>query len=145
MAIKITGLDELAKDLNDTTKGYKRDITVFLREEGKKLNKKIKNNAKSKINKKTGNFLAGIKTQKPYEYYKSEGKNTKDSVKVYGKIPPARHTHLIEQGHKKVLWGNRTEEFVKGFYIYEEAGEEYDNTFGRNAEEFINKCLSRLI
>lgn len=144
MSIKVTGINEVTSAFDGAVKGYKSQVTGFLRSEGNKQKTRIKQKARSRIKKKTGNYLKGITVQKPYEYYKSEGKNTKDSVKVYGKRPPAFHTHLIEDGHEKWLWGNRTADRVRAFYIYRDGADEYEEEFERNAEAFVNKIISNL-
>lgn len=144
MSIKVTGIDEVIFSFERIIKGYPGESAKFLRREGKKLSTRIKKKSKSKINRVTGNYEEGITVQKPYKYYKSEGGKSKDSVKVYGKRPPAYHTHLIEYGHKKVLWGNRTAERVRAFYVYSEAKNEYKSTFENNCEAFINNLISSL-
>lgn len=144
MSIKVTGITEVTMAFEGAVKGYKGEVTKFLNQEGNKLNRKIKEKAKSRIKRKTGNYLKGVTKQKPYTYYKSEGTGAKDSVKVYGKRPPAYHTHLIEEGHEKWLWGNRTADRVRAFYIYRDGGDEYEEEFERNAEAFVNRIISKL-
>ncbi len=145
MGIRVEGVDSLVSIMENTVKNYNRESGSFLGKEGTKLKRVVTKIAKSRIKKKTGNYLKGISKQKPYTYYKSKGRKSKDSVKVYGKRPPAYHTHLIEDGHRKVLWGRRTEEWVKAFYIYRDAEKEYASTFEQNCDDFVEKCLNKLL
>lgn len=144
MSIKVTGITEVTMAFEGAVKGYKGQVTSFLRSEGNKLKGRIKDKARSRIKTKTGNYLNGVTAQKPYEYFKSKGTGANDSVKVYGKRPPAYHTHLIEEGHEKWLWGNRTADRVRAFYIYRDSAKEYEEEFERNAEAFVNKIISNL-
>ncbi len=144
MSIKVTGIDEVISGFEGVVKNYPTKVNSFLRSEGNKLKTRVKNKSISKINKVTGNYEKGITVQKPYKYYKENDGKAKDSVKVYGKRPPAYHTHLIEEGHNKVLWGNRTAERVRAFYVYSEAKNEYKSTFENNCEAFINNLISSL-
>lgn len=159
--LEVDGLDDTINGLLGTVKTYNKEATKFLRAEGKKLKTRVKRQAgKSGLKEKTGNYINSITAQKPYRYYKSTG-TSNDSVKVYAKHSTRRgnnhsivdksegkysygggnHAHLIEKGHKKVLWGNRTAERVRAFYIYRDARNEYEAVFERNCETFINKVV----
>lgn len=145
MSVKVTGIDGVINGLEGLVKGYNKESSKFLKSEGNKLKTRVKRTSKARIKKLTGNYEKGITVQKPYKYYKSQGGKAKDSVKVYGKYSKnkggANHTHLIEDGHEKVLWGNRTAERVRAFYIYRDARNEYEAAFERNCETFINKVI----
>lgn len=153
MGIKVTGADEVIKAFDNVRMGYERDVSVFLANEGKKLKNKIQKTADKLIDTKhTGNYRNAVTTQRVYKYYKSLGGKAKDSVKAYGKrgIKPEYnkkgertnggfHTHLIEDGHEKVLWGTRTGKRVKAFEVYSDASKEYESKYEKNAEKFIDK------
>ncbi len=146
MAITVKGLDEVIGAFEGTIKGYPKMTSEFLNKEGRKLKKVIERKKEENgVGTITGNYREGIKKGKPYQYYKSNGSKTKDSVKVYGKRPPAYHTHLIEKGHQKVLWGYRTAERVKAFYVYSDAEKEFKPSFEDNCEEFVNNALTKLL
>lgn len=145
MSIEVTGIDGVINGMEGLVKGYNKETSKFLNKEGGKLKAVIKKNAKKELNRKTGNYLEGITKGKPYQYYKSSGGKAKDSIKVYGKRPPAYHTHLIEDGHEKVLWGNRTAERVRAFYIYKKSQKEYESKFENDCEEFVEKALASLL
>ncbi len=155
MNITVRGLDEVINKFDGAVKGYPAEVSKFLRKEGNALKREVTAKAKERIKKKTGNYLNGITAQNPYKYYKETGGRAKDSVKVYGRRKTiekkgktkkgAPHTHLIEKGHEKVLWGRRTEEFVRAFYIYRDAGKEYEGKFEGNAERFVDEAVRKLL
>lgn len=142
--VTVSGLTEVLSGFEGVVKKYPTEVNKFLKSEGNKLKTRVKRKSRDRIKRKTGNYQKGIKRAKPYTYYKSNGSKAKDSVKVYGG-KPAYHTHLIEEGHKKVLWGNRTAERVKGFYIYRDARNEYEGVFEADCEMFINNVFAKLL
>ena len=144
--VYVTGLNELLKDMDGVVDKYNGKVTKMLRSEGTKLKKCVKNTAGTKIKRRTGNYLKGVTVQRPYQYNRSNGTKNKDSVKVYGKhgIGLANHAHLIEDRHEKWLWGNRTAERVREFYVYRDAGKEYQPKFEENCEKFVTELLASL-
>lgn len=142
--VTVTGLTDVLSGFEGVAKKYPTEVNKFLKSEGNKLKTRVNRKRRERIKRLTGNYQEGIKRAKPYKYYKSNGGKAKDSVKVYGS-KPAYHTHLIEDGHKKVLWGNRTAERVKGFYIYRDAKSDYEGVFEQNCEAFINRTLEKLL
>jgi len=65
--------------------------------------KEIRQNARARFGKVTGNLLRRIR--------KKKSKINKGQV-LAGAFAP--HAHLLEYGHLKVLWGHRTGEHVPG-------------------------------
>lgn len=160
MRMTITGLSDLENCMSDVVKSYNRDVSGFLRKEGTALKNRVKSSANKKLKKgphRTGNYVGSITAQKPYKYYKQNEGTAKDSVKVYGKrgrkakynkkgqrINGGFHTHLIEEGHEKVLWGRRTAERVKAFYVYDDAEKKFKGRFEEDCENFTDKILAKM-
>lgn len=147
--VEIDGIDDVARGLEDIMKAYPSEVRKFLNKEGKKAQTKVKRAMSEQgVQSRTGNYKKAISVQKPYKYYvRNSTTKAKDSVKVYGartKEKPGYHTHLIEYGHQKVLWGRRTDELVRGFYVYERATTTIEPEYEQACEEFIDKMLAFL-
>lgn len=60
------------------------------------------------------------------------------SIEIQNKSPLF---HLLENGHVKVLWGKRTNGFVPGKHWAEKTRAEWQDKFGDNVSEYLNKML----
>lgn len=107
---------------------------TFLKQQGKKLQKKTIEVAKRKINKKTGNYIKGIKNGKVYEYQGAYAN------RVYS---AAAHAHLIEYGHKIVDKSGKSRGFVTGKYVFDTAKKEFEKEFEENTEKFIEELCKK--
>lgn len=162
MNISVYGIDGVIQAMEETVEEYPKKVRSFLKAEGNTVKKRVKDEFNTKgLHRLTGNYLNGISVQRPYNYYKENGGKAPDSVKTYGKRSKrkekstkygtyngskgggANHTHLIEEGHEKVLWGRRTAERVRAFYVYSDAKRKYEGEFEANAEAFVNEMLSK--
>ena len=113
-----------------------KESKKFMRIEGRKLRNATRKKARKKVKKRTGNYLKGIKTGKTYIYKGNGGL----AIRVYaGKY----HAHLIEKGHRIVKNGKELG-FVKGYNVYKEAGEEFQNEFYNDTEKFIEETAEKL-
>ena len=149
MNISVHGIDGVIQAMEETVKEYPKKVRSFLRAEGNTVKNRVKEEFNEKgLQRLTGNYLRGVTVQKPYKYYKENVGKAKDSVKIYGKYKKgkggANHTHLIEEGHEKVLWGRRTAERVRAFYVYSDAKRKYEGEYEVNAEAFVNELLRKL-
>lgn len=134
MGFEINGLDEMTEALSMVQKVYPKEVKKFMQSEGNKLKKETKSKAQSSVKKKTGNYLKGIKRGK---YYKYNG-NGADSIRVYtGK--PARHGHLIEDGHKTPS-GSRT----KAYHIFKTSADAFESTYEKDCDNFADKIAEPL-
>ena len=117
-----------------------RETSKFLRTEGNKLKRVTVKKAKSKTNKKTGNYYKGIKRGKVYKYSVNNGM----SVRVYGAYP-AYHAHMLEYGHtiRKEKDGSVLR-FVPGLHVFEEARREFTPVFAEDVRQFIDKMTEEL-
>lgn len=116
-----------------------RETKKFVRTEGRKLKTKTKKKARSKVKKRTGNYLKGIKNGKVYKYSGNGG----TSIRVYsGK--PAYHAHLIEYGH--VIRNKSGEEvgFAPGYHVFQEAADEFQPEFYSDTQKFIDEMADEL-
>lgn len=153
----ISELDNFAAELLELgEKELPKKTNKFMKKEGKKLKRVTIKKAKSKTNKKTGNYYKGIKEGKVYKYSGNGG----TSIRVYsGK--PAYHAHLIEYGHRliqnhkiinvdgryiTVKGRNEGKEigFVPGLYVFEEARNEFKEEFYSDIEKFLDEVAKEL-
>lgn len=159
--IKVDGIDDLINAFAAVEKKYPNEAQKFLNKEGTKLKRVVQKEVNKKTKRKTGNLYNAVTKQKAYKYFLENSSKAKDSVKVYGRRSgkntlskkkqakgqannKGNHTHLLEEGHNKVLWGNRTADVVRGFYMYKDASREYESTFESNCEMFVDKILGLL-
>jgi len=110
----------------------------FMRQEGTALRKLTLKKAKKKFKKKTGHLFKAIKRGKVYTYKGNGG----TAVRVYS---GARHTHLLEYGHRKVSHDGKELGFVEGGHFFEEAYKEYESKFTSNVESFIDEIVEQII
>lgn len=128
---QMIAFDNLEKDLQKIAdKLGGKETKNFLRKQGKILQKKTQDIAKSVVKKRTGKYMAGIKTGKVYVYDES------NVIRVYS---GARHAHLIENGHRIVTKGKKdTGKFVKGHRVFGRAKENFENEFEDNINKYLN-------
>lgn len=117
---------------------FPKETKKFMRKEGTSLRKLTLKKAKKKFKKKTGNLFKAIKRGKVYIYKGNGG----TAVRVYS---GARHTHLLEYGHRKVSHDGKELGFVEGGHFFEEAYKEYEDTFAGNTESFIDEVVDEII
>ena len=109
----------------------------FMRREGGRLRTATKKMARATIKKKTGNYLAGVKSTKAWKNARGDY-----GVKVRADHKIAPHTHLIEYGHRVVTRNKRDTGFKsKAFPIYKEANANFQNKFFSDALEFTGQML----
>lgn len=132
MSTEIVGvkdLERLEKYMLKLGSKYNKVTKKFLREQGNKLRKAVRDKAKTKIKKKTGNYMKGFDKTKP------KVSNLTCYIKVYNDMP---HSHLIEYGtvrrsnYKKK---NANRGFMKGAFILEETSKEFVDGFSQDVKE----------
>lgn len=131
-------LESLAGELNKLSSVIKekKELSKFLKKQGRKLKNKTISVAKSKVGTKTGNYINSIKDGKIYDF---EGNLSK---RVYSKAP---HAHLIEYGHNIIGRNGSKHDFKDGEYIFEEATEKFKDNFVEDAEKFINRLVDKIV
>lgn len=134
-------LDRYAREiLNIANDDMPKESKKFIRAEGRMLKTATKKKARQKVKKRSGDYLDGIKTGKPYIYRGNSGL----SIRVYsGK--PAYHGHLIEYGH--IVKNEKNGEelgYADGFDVFDEAAKEFESKFFNDTEEFIDKVAKDL-
>lgn len=134
--IDTSELLDFSDNLEEITKSFPKEMKRFLSQTARDFNKKIKKDAKSKTQQKTGNYLEGFKTSKAYV------KDGRGYVKIYNK---ARHAHLIESGHKQVPRGKKGQSnsggtatgTIKGKYILKANSIKFIAEYTEKVEKFV--------
>lgn len=128
--------DEFEKDLEELSKQIGgKETKAFLKKEGKKFKKKVQENAKRLVKKRTGKYIEGIKNGKVYVYGGSF------ATRVY---TGAKHAHLIEYGHKAVAKGGKdTGKYVKGVRVFEKSKDDFEEEFSKDIEKYLNDLYKK--
>jgi len=105
---------------------------------GKQVKNIVKAEIKSRVGKKTGNYLKSIKRGKVFV-----SDNGEWTVRVFPSYGIAPHAHLIEKGHRIVINGEE-HGYVHGKRIFEKAGKAIEREFDRIVEEEIDKELKKI-
>lgn len=151
--IDLSELDEFTDRLIQSSKEAKKIQRRFLQQQGNKLKRKTKAQARvSGIKTQSGNYMKGIKRGKVWS-----SRNGAQSVRVYSGAP---HAHLIEEGHDQVVnpgkgKGNgrgvrpgkgigRTVGHVEGREVFLKAGEAFEPEYERACEEAIDEMISKI-
>jgi len=122
---------ELAQDLNNG-----KHAKTFLSKSGTKLKNATVKDAKSKVNKVTGNLFEGIKRGKPYKYFVDGSM----AVRVYGG-KKASHLHLLNDGHRIVDKNGKEHGFVEGKHFMESALKGYEDQYVKDTLDFLDDLL----
>lgn len=123
--------------LDFAEKEMPKECKKFMRREGGKLRTATRKLARSRINKKTGNYLKGIRATKAWQNSKGDY-----GVKVRSNHSIAPHTHLIESGHKVITkTGRNTGYNAKAFNIYKDANADFQGRFFNDALDFSGQLL----
>lgn len=130
---KFDEMVDLEKDVLGLAAKYPKHTKKFLQSQGNKLKRVAVKKAKSKVKKKTGNYLKGFKRGRVYKY-----NNKEDTVRVYNGMP---HAHLIEYGHVITDKNGKEHGFQKGKFILEEARREYQEKFISEADNLIDDII----
>lgn len=120
-------LQRLGRDLLRCGEAYSKKEKKFLRQEGSKLLRKTKKEAK-RVGKKTGNYQKSIKRGKPYAYRRS------NAIRVYSYAP---HAHLIEEGHRMVTHDGQEVGFVQGHHVFEVAARDFEPQYLMDLDDFL--------
>lgn len=132
-------LDEFEKNLLGLAEEFERgkEAKKFLRQQGNKLNKENKKQAKLLgLNVKTGNFMKGFKRGKVYKY---QGKDL--SIRAYNSAP---HAHLLDLGHRVVAPYTQEEKgFKKGYHFMEKAEQNFEAEYYDAIHEFLDTMLEK--
>lgn len=134
----LSELTRFEKKLLNTAGDFKKGKHAknFLRKEGTKLKRRTLAVAKSRLKKKTGNYLEHIKRGKTY-VYKGTGAW---SIRVYSSAP---HAHLIEYGHRQVTKDGREVGFVPGKHVFEDAEKQFEGEYYGDVQTFIDDVLDK--
>ncbi|MBO7747356.1 HK97 gp10 family phage protein [Paenibacillus sp. MWE-103] len=112
-----------------------KETRKFIQTEGNKLRRATLDKAKELTQKKTGNYVEGIKRGKVYKF---EGDAT--VVRVYGSSP---HAHLIEYGHRNVTKSGEEVGFTPGKRVFEKTRKAFEQEFVDDCDAFIDEMLEK--
>lgn len=130
--LEMQGLDDLESSLLEMTQQQQPTETKkFLRKQGTKLKRLTIKKAKSLVNKKTGNYLKGIKRGKPYKYQSKEM-----AIRVYNSMP---HAHLIEDGHRIVTKNGEEVGFKRGKKVFKKSLNEFEEKFIEDVKDWLDE------
>ena len=114
---------------------FPKETKKFVKKSAVKLSKLSVDVAKSKLKKKTGNYLKGFKSGKVYIY------SGDFCCRTYNGSP---HAHLIEYGHNKITQKTkRNLGFVEGKYVLKEATNKFERIFENDVEALIEAILDK--
>ena len=127
-------LDAYAKELERTARESPKLQKKFMRQEGSKLLRRTKSEAK-RVKVKTGNYKKSIKRGKVYEYDGAQ------AIRVYSTAP---HAHLIEDGHRMVTHDGREVGFVPGMHVFEVAGKGFEPEYLADIDDMLAEAVKEL-
>ena len=127
-------LDAYAKELERTSRESPKLQKKFMRQEGSKLLRRTKSEAK-RVKVKTGNYKKSIKRGKVYEYDGAQ------AIRVYSTAP---HAHLIEDGHRMVTHDGREVGFVPGMHVFEVAGKGFEPEYLADIDDMLDEAVKEL-
>lgn len=112
-----------------------RETKKFLRQEGLKLTRLVRQHAKSSgIEKESGNYFKSIKRGKVYKF------NGALSIRAYSNDPKA---HLLEYGHRNVTKTGEEVGFVRGFKVFRKSEQEFERQFIDDCQQFVDQLLKK--
>lgn len=122
-------------------KEFPAEAKKFVRRQGAKLERRLKNAYKAKVKKKTGSLIDGVKRDAPRQYEGSW------QIRVKNTAP---HAHLIEHGHvlkdrnkKPVVNALGQEVWVEGKHVAAQTVREYKALYPAEVDEFVDQMLER--
>ena len=127
-------LDAYAKELERTARESPKLQKKFMRQEGSKLLRRTKSEAK-RVKVKSGNYKKSIKRGKVYEYDGAQ------AIRVYSTAP---HAHLIEDGHRMVTHDGKEVGFVPGMHVFEVAGKGFEPEYLADIDDMLDEAVSEL-
>lgn len=127
-------LDAYAKELERTARESPKLQKKFMRQEGSKLLRRTKSEAK-RVKVKTGKYKKSIKRGKVYEYDGAQ------AIRVYSTAP---HAHLIEDGHRMVTHDGREVGFVPGMHVFEVAGKGFEPEYLADIDDMLDEAVKEL-
>lgn len=120
MDFDISGLTELQRDLLDVAQNrLPRESYKIMRKVGSKARTAVAKEARSRVEKKSGNYHKRFKRGKAFK--------DPDGQFVVRVINSAPHAHLIEHGHRLVRGGVEVG-FVTGKKVLEQGIQKFDNS-----------------
>jgi hypothetical protein len=128
-------LDEWFEKLEYFENHFPKETRRVMGRVGTKAKNIVKKEAKSRVKKKTGNYLRSIKRGRTFKSRADEW-----TVRVYSNAP---HSHLIERGHRVVVNGKEVG-YVKGKNVFKRAGREIESNYHEMVAEEMDKELKKI-
>lgn len=129
--------DKFERDLLKMASEFKggKYAKKFLKQQGRKLNKKQNEQITATSNEVTGNLrdFENLKTGKVYKY-----QSDSLCVRAYSKSP---HAHLVDRGHIVVDKNGVEHGYKQGVYFMEKAENSFQEQNFNDTQKFIDKML----
>lgn len=130
---EISGLEELEEDLEAVVSRYPDETAAWLRKEANQWKKDCNSKGYSRYTDGKRPIPKSWKTEKEENIV-----HEVNSVSIRNTSP---HFHLVENGHRKVLWGKETGGFVPGKHYAEQTRAEWQDKFPEHAERYVDQML----
>lgn len=130
---EISGLDELMADVEAVTGSYPDETAKWLRREADQWKKDCNSRGYSRYKDGKRPIPKSWKTEKEENIV-----HEVNSISIRNTAP---HFHLVENGHRKVLWGKETGGFVPGKHYAEQTRAEWRDKFPEHVEEYADRIL----
>ena len=132
-AFEVSGLDELRTDMEAVVSQYPDETAKWLRREANQWKKDCNSRGYSQYKDGKRPIPKSWKTEKEENIV-----HEVNSISIRNTAP---HFHLVENGHRKVLWGRETGGFVPGKHYAEQTRAEWRDKFPEHAGEYTDRML----
>jgi len=134
--VDLSDLEAYLTRMIDCPKKIKKIKRMQAQKAGNELKRLVKQKARLAVKQKSGKYMRSIKRGKIVF-----NRDDDVSVRVYSNAP---HSHLLEEGHAKVLWGRRVGGQVPGFAIFAKANNDFQGDFVRIAQKIADEIEDTL-
>lgn len=137
--IKVDGLDDLTKTLEDLVGRYPDRAGQLLRKEARRLRKGITGKAQDRTN-SDGTSKRSLSKESSYSISMPKGYGSGQYVEISAKSP---HFHLVERGHRMLDHKGQatSRDRVDGRYFMRDAITQYEPTIEEAASRMIDELL----
>jgi len=135
--VDLSDLEAYLARMIDCPKKIKKIKRMQAQKAGNELKRLVKQKARLAVQQKSGKYMRSIKRGKIFLNQDGDA-----GVRVYSNAP---HSHLLEEGHAKVLWGQRVGGTVPGFAIFEKANQDFQADFVHISQKIVDEIEKKLL